>query len=69
MKLQAEMLKVIYKDEKFETIEKINKGHQKIVRALYDGDFPIRENARQGYTLKPVETISGETESKITIGT
>ena len=42
-----------------DTIEKINKGHQKIVRALYDGDFPIRENARQGYTLKPVETISG----------
>ena len=52
-----------------DTIEKINKGQQKIVRALYDGDFPIRENARQGYTLKPVETISGETGSKITIGT
>ena len=52
-----------------DTVEKINKGQQKIVRALYDEDFPIRENARQGYTLKPVETISGETESKITIGT
>lgn len=52
-----------------DTIEKINKGHQQIVRSLYDGDFPIRENARQGYTLKPVETISGETESRGTIGT
>lgn len=52
-----------------DTIKKINQGYQKIVRALYDGDFPIRKNARQGYVLKPVETISGETESKITIGT
>ena len=52
-----------------DTIEKINKGHQQIVRTLYDGQFPIRENARQGYTLKPVETISGETESRDTIGT
>lgn len=56
-----------YMNRNRDTIEKINKGQQKIVRALYDGDFPIRENARQGYTLKPVETISGETESKITI--
>lgn len=52
-----------------DTIEKINRGHQQIVRSLYDGDFPIRENARQGYTLKPVETISGETESRGTIST
>lgn len=52
-----------------DTIEKINKGHQKIVQSLYEGEFPIRENARQGYTLKPVETISGETESKVTIDT
>ena len=44
-----------------DTIEKINKGNQAIVRALYDGDFPIRKNARKGYTLKPVETIQGET--------
>ena len=42
-----------------DTIEKINKGYQKIVRTLYDGDFPIRKNTRNGYTLKPVETIPG----------
>ncbi len=42
-----------------DTIEKINKGNQAIVRILYDGDFPIRKNARKGYTLKPVETIQG----------
>ena len=58
-----------YMNRHRDTIEKINKGQQKIVRTLYSGDFPIRKNARQGYTLKPVETISGETESKITIGT
>lgn len=58
-----------YMNRSRDTIEKINKGYQKIVRILYDGDFPIRENARQGYTLKPVETISGETESKVTIDT
>ena len=52
-----------------DTIEKINKGQQKIVQALYEGEFPIRENARQGYTLKPVETIPGETGSRITIDT
>lgn len=52
-----------------DTIEKINKGHQKIVQALYNGSFPIRDNARQGYTLKPVETISGETESRVIIDT
>lgn len=44
-----------------DTIEKINKGNQAIVRVLYDEDFPIRRNARKGYTLKPVETIQGET--------
>ena len=48
-----------YEEMHHDTIEKINKGHQKIVRALYEGEFPIRENARSGYTLKPVETISG----------
>lgn len=42
-----------------DTIEKINKGNQQIVRALYEGDFPIRKTARKGYTLKPVETIPG----------
>ena len=47
-----------------DTIWKINNGEQKIVRALYDGDFPIRKNARKNYTLKPVEAISGETESR-----
>lgn len=52
-----------------DTIEKINKGYQKIVRILYEGPFPIRQNARSGYSLKPVETISDETESKITIST
>lgn len=44
-----------------DTIQKINKGYQQIVKALYDGDFPIRKEARSGYTLKPVETIQGET--------
>lgn len=52
-----------------DTIQKINKGYQQIVQALYDGDFPIRKNTRFGYTLKPVETISGETESRVTIDT
>ena len=42
-----------------DTIQKINKGYQQIVKALYDGDFPIRKKARSGYTLKPVETIQG----------
>lgn len=58
-----------YMNRNRDTIEKINKGYQKIVQALYDGDFPIRKEARKGYTLKPVETISGETESKIIIDT
>lgn len=58
-----------YMNRNRDTIEKINKGHQQIVRTLYDGEFPIRENARRGYTLKPVETISGETESRVTIDT
>ena len=49
----------VYEEMHHDTVEKINKGHQKIVRALYEGDFPIRANARTGYTLKPVETISG----------
>lgn len=39
-----------YMNRNRDTIEKINKGHQKIVRALYEEDFPIRKNARQGYT-------------------
>lgn len=58
-----------YLNRNRDTIEKINKGHQKIIQALYDGEFPIRKDARKGYTLKPVETISGETESKIIIDT
>lgn len=58
-----------YTNRNRDTIEKINKGYQKIVQALYDGNFPIRGNARQGYILKPVETISGQTESTITIDT
>ena len=52
-----------------DTINKINNGYQQIVRALYKGDFPIRKNARFGYTLKPVETISDETESRVIIDT
>lgn len=52
-----------------DTIEKINKGYQAIVRTLWKEGFPIRENARQGYKIKPVETISGQTESRITIDT
>ena len=58
-----------YLNRSRDTIEKINKGYQKIIQALYDGEFPIRKDARKGYTLKPVETISGETESKIIIDT
>lgn len=58
-----------YMNRNRDTIEKINKGYQQIVRFLYGGSFPIRENARRGYVLKPVETISGETESTITIDT
>lgn len=58
-----------YTNRNRDTIEKINKGYQKIIQALYKGDFPIRENARKGYILKPVETISGQTESTITIDT
>lgn len=57
----------IYLNRNRDTIDKINRGYQKIVRTLYDGDFPIRKNARYGYTLKPVETISSEMESKTTI--
>lgn len=48
-----------YEEMHHDTIEKINKGHQKIIRALYEGDFPIRKDTRSGYTLKPVETIPG----------
>lgn len=58
-----------YLNRNRDTIEKINKGYQKIVRALYDGDFPIRKNTRSGYTLKPVETIPGQIGSTITIDT
>ena len=58
-----------YVNRNRDTIEKINKGYQNIVQTLYDGDFPIRKNARKGYTLKPVETISSEMESKIIIDT
>ncbi len=58
-----------YLNRNKDTIQKINKGYQKIVQTLYEGVFPIRKNARSGYTLKPVETISGETESKIIIDT
>lgn len=58
-----------YVNRHHDTIEKINKGHQKIVRALYDGNFPIRDNARSGYILKPVETIPGETGSRVIIDT
>lgn len=48
-----------YFNRHHDTIEKINKGHQAIVKVLYQDDFPIRKNARQGYILKPVETIQG----------
>ena len=58
-----------YTNRNRDTIEKINKGYQKIIQALYKGDFPIRKNARKGYILKPVETISGQTESTIAIDT
>ena len=49
----------IYMNRHRDTIEKINKGKQQIVHTLWEGSFPIRTNARNGYTLKPVETISG----------
>ena len=42
----------------------INKGKQKFVKENFLEKFPIRENNRRGYSLKPVETILGETESK-----
>lgn len=58
-----------YLNRNLDTIRKINKGHQKIVQTLYDGDFPIRKNTRSGYTLKPVETIPSEIGSTITIDT
>ena len=54
-----------YLNRNQDTIQKINKGYQKIVRTLYDGDFPIRKNTRSGYTLRPVETISSEMESRV----
>ena len=40
-----------------DTIRKINNGTTKIVQSLYEGSFPIREESRKGYILKPVETI------------
>ena len=58
-----------YMNRNNDTIQKINKGYQKIVQDLYEGTFPIRKNTRNGYTLKPVETISGETESRVIIDT
>ena len=48
-----------YMNKNKDTIEKINKGYQQIVKTLYQGEFPIRKNARKGYILKPVETIPG----------
>lgn len=48
-----------YMNKNRDTIEKINKGYQQIVKTLYQGEFPIRKNARKGYILKPVETIPG----------
>lgn len=48
-----------YTNKNRDTIEKINKGYQQITQTLYEGEFPIRKNARKGYTLKPVETIPG----------
>lgn len=52
-----------------DTIEKINKGYQAIVKTLWKEDFPIRKNARQGYKIKPVETIPSEIGSRVTIDT
>lgn len=56
-----------YMNRNLDTIRKINNGYQKIIRQIYKEDFPIRKNAKRNYTLKPVETISSEMESKITI--
>lgn len=58
-----------YFNRHHDTIEKINKGQQQIVQMLYNEEFPIRKDARKGYILKPVETISGETESRSSIDT
>ena len=58
-----------YLNRNSDTIQKINRGYQKIVQDLYEGTFPIRKNARNGYTLKPVETIPGETGSTPIIDT
>lgn len=51
------------------TVSDINKGKQKFVKENFDEDFPLRKKTRQGYTLKPVETIPGQTGSKMTIDT
>ena len=53
----------------FEQLKKLIKDTRILFKIYTMGLFPIRENARRGYILKPVETISGETESKITIDT
>lgn len=52
-----------------DTIFKINCGQQAKVRKIYDGPFPIRKNAKSGYTIKPVETIPSEIGSTPVIGT
>lgn len=46
-----------YMDRNIDTIKKINKGEQKIIRELWDGEFPLRKETKSGYTMKPVETI------------
>lgn len=43
------------------TIRRVNIGEQTVVKKLYDDAFPIRKNTKNGYTLKPVETIRGQT--------
>lgn len=52
-----------------DTVRKINNGSTIIVQSLYEGEFPIRGNARSGYILEPVETIPGETGSRVIIDT
>ena len=60
-----------YMDRNSDSISKINLGKMnlKMIRKVYQGDFPIRKNSKQGYILGPVETICGQTESMIAIDT
>lgn len=54
-----------------DSISKINSGQMnlKMIRKVYQEDFPIRKNTKSNYTLKPVETIPSEIGSRVAIDT